>query len=84
MKNKGWDAKKFWGIFGIGCGLFVLSLDWSIVNNALPSIQKSLNTTFSQLQWIMNIFALAIAVLLVTMGRLADAFGRKKLAWFKK
>lgn len=82
MKSKASDAKKFWGIFGIGCGLFVLSLDWSIVNNALPSIQKSLNTSFSQLQWIMNIFALAIAVLLVTMGRLADAFGRKKLFIF--
>lgn len=73
------NSKRLSGVFGIGCGLLVLSLDWSIVNNALPAIQKSLLTTVSDLQWIMNIFALAISVFLVTMGRLADAYGRKKL-----
>jgi len=73
------NSQRFWSVFGVGCGLFVLSLDWSIVNNALPAIQKSLHASLSELQWIMNIFALVIAVLLVTMGRLADAFGRKKL-----
>lgn len=66
-------------IWGICIGVFVLSLDWSIVSNALPAIQKSLNTSLSALQWVMNAFGLVMTVFLVTMGRLADAFGRKKV-----
>ncbi|MCB1074508.1 MAG: MFS transporter [Simkania sp.] len=73
------NGKKFSGVLGIGFGLLVLSLDWSIVNNALPAIQKSLLATLSDLQWIINIFALVVSALLVTMGRLSDAFGRKKM-----
>lgn len=65
--------------WGISIGVFVLSLDWSIVTNALPEIQKSLGTTLSELQWVMNAFALVMTVFLVTMGRLADAYGRRKI-----
>jgi MFS family permease len=72
------NGKRFSGVLGIGCGLLVLSLDWSVVNNALPAIQKSLLATLSDLQWIINIFALVVSARLVTMGRLSDAFGRKK------
>ncbi len=66
-------------IWGICIGVFVLSLDWSIVTNALPEIQKSLGTNLSELQWVMNAFGLVITAFLVTMGRLADAFGRKRV-----
>ncbi|WP_420422270.1 MFS transporter [Simkania sp.] len=73
------NSKRFSGVFGIGCGLLVLSLDWSVVNNALPAIQRSLLASLSDLQWIMNIFSLVVSVFLVTMGRLSDALGRKKM-----
>lgn len=73
------DAKRFWGVLGVSVGLFVLSIDWSIVSNALPVIQKNLYTTLAQLQWIMSIFVLSSTVFFVAMGRLSDAYGRKKL-----
>lgn len=60
-------------------GMLVVAIDWSIVNNALPSIQRDLGASFSELQWIVNAFGLAMAMMMVIMGRLADAFGRKKV-----
>jgi MFS family permease len=54
-------------------------LDVSIVNTALPSIQRGLHESFSQLQWVIDAYSLAFAVLLLSAGALADRHGRKRL-----
>jgi MFS family permease len=51
----------------------------SIVNVAIPSIQRDLDATYSQLQWVLAGYQLAFAVTLITGGRLGDIFGRKRL-----
>lgn len=73
------EIKRFWGCFGIGLGVLIGALDWSIVQNALPAIQQSLGASIGELQWIMNAFGLFMVSLLVTMGRLGDVFGRRRL-----
>jgi EmrB/QacA subfamily drug resistance transporter len=58
--------------------LFMIMLDNTVVNVALPSIQRSLDTSLSGLEWTVNIYTLTFAVLLVTGGRLGDIFGRRR------
>ncbi|ARC55532.1 Antiseptic resistance protein [Frondihabitans sp. 762G35] len=58
---------------------FMDLLDTTIVNVALPSIEKSLEATPAQLEWIVSGYVLSFAVVLITGGRLGDIFGRKRL-----
>jgi len=58
---------------------FMDLLDTTIVNVALPSIEKDLSSTSEQLEWIVSGYVLSFAVLLITGGRLGDIFGRKRL-----
>ena len=60
-------------------GTFMTLLDVAIVNTALPSIQRGLHESFSQLQWVIDAYSLAFAVLLLSSGALADRHGRKRL-----
>ena len=60
-------------------GTFMTLLDISIVNTALPSIQRDLHASFSELQWVVDAYALAFAVFLLSSGALADRHGRKRL-----
>jgi EmrB/QacA subfamily drug resistance transporter len=71
--------KRYWAAIGICTGVFSVAMDWSVVNNSLPSIQRSLGTSLGELQWIMNAFGLAMTISLVTMGRLGDIIGRRRL-----
>jgi MFS family permease len=57
----------------------VLVPDITIVNVALPDIQRALNSSFSDLQWIVDAYALTLAAFLLTAGSLADMFGRRLL-----
>ena len=59
--------------------LFMIMLDNTVVNVALPSIQRSLHASTSSLEWTVNAYTLSFAVLLVTGGRLGDLFGRRKI-----
>src|SRR5881398_2732738 len=59
--------------------LFMVMLDNTVVNVALPSIQKDLGASISALEWTVNAYTLSFAVLLVTGGRLGDIFGRRKV-----
>ncbi len=72
-------ARKWWALAAVCFGLFMALLDITIVNVALPDIQKSLQEPFSNLQWIVNAYALVFAVLLVPLSRLGDIFGRKRV-----
>jgi EmrB/QacA subfamily drug resistance transporter len=69
-----------WWTLGIVCAAtFMLLLDVTIVVVALPDIQTSLHTSFSDVQWVTDAYALTLAALLLTSGALADRYGRKLL-----
>ena len=60
-------------------GTFMLLLDITIVNVALPDIQRALHSSFSDLQWVVDAYALTLAAFLLTAGSLADMYGRRLL-----
>src|SRR5690348_17029956 len=60
-------------------GLFMVLLDASIVNVALPTIQVDLHANLSDLQWVIDAYTLPLAALMLTAGTLGDRFGRKRL-----
>jgi EmrB/QacA subfamily drug resistance transporter len=69
-----------WLILGAAIfGLFMAILDASIVNIAVPTIQRDLDTDIDSVTWVLNAYNLVFAVLLIPAGRLADRFGRKRL-----
>lgn len=70
---------KWWTLVGACFGLFILMLDSTVVALALPEIRGDVGASPEQLQWVMNVYLLTIAVLVVTAGRLGDMFGRKRL-----
>jgi EmrB/QacA subfamily drug resistance transporter len=70
---------KWWTLVGVCLGTFMLLLDITIVNVALPDIQHALHSTFADLQWIVDAYALTLAAFLLTAGSLADMFGRRLL-----
>ena len=75
-RGDGSDGK--WWTLGVVCiAVFMLLLDVTVVNNALPSIQKDLGSSFSDLQWVVDAYALTLAAFLLTFGSLADLFGRR-------
>lgn len=75
--------KKRWYVLGIMClVLFIISIDNTVLNLALPSISAGLGATASQLQWIVDAYTLIFASLLITTGSIGDRFGRRKLLLF--
>ena len=63
----------------LSTALFMVNLDVTIVNIALPSIMEQLPASLSGAEWVLNAYVLVFAVLLVTLGRMGDIFGRKRL-----
>jgi EmrB/QacA subfamily drug resistance transporter len=76
------DNRRWWTLAAMCFALFMVMLDNTVVNVALPSIQKDLGATVSGLEWTVNAYTLAFAVLLVTGGRLGDLFGRRRMFLF--
>jgi EmrB/QacA subfamily drug resistance transporter len=73
-------SRRRWGVLAIICiGLFMILLDGTIVNIAIPDIMTSFKTSFSAVEWVMNSYLLVFAVLLITTGRFGDLYGRKLL-----
>ena len=72
-------AAKWWTLVAVCTGVFMLLLDITIVNVALPDIQRDLDASLSDLQWVIDAYALSLAALLLTAGSLADRFGRRLL-----
>src|ERR1700728_2096032 len=71
--------RKWWTLIVVCVATFMLLLDITIVNVALPKIATSLHASFSDIQWVIDAYALTLASVLLTMGSLADLFGRKLL-----
>lgn len=72
-------SRKWWTLAAVCLGIFMLLLDITIVNVALPDMQKDLGSSFSDLQWVVDAYALTLAAVLLTSGSLADLFGRRRL-----
>ncbi len=70
---------KWWTLTAVCLGVFMLLLDITIVNVALPDIQTELSASLSDLQWVIDAYALSLAALLLTAGSLADLFGRRRV-----
>jgi EmrB/QacA subfamily drug resistance transporter len=62
----------------MGIAVFVLANDFSAINIAIPQIEKDFKTDVTTAQWVVNAYALVFGVLIVTGGRLADLFGRRR------
>jgi EmrB/QacA subfamily drug resistance transporter len=73
------ENRKWWTLAAVSFGLFMIMLDNTVVNVALPSIERDLHITISQLEWIVTSYALVFAALLITGGKLADLLGRRKI-----
>jgi EmrB/QacA subfamily drug resistance transporter len=71
------ENRKWWTLGAVAFGLFMIMLDNTVVNVALPSIQRDLGIGISELEWIVNGYALTFAVLMLTGGKLADLLGRR-------
>ena len=72
-------ARKWWTLIAVSVATFMLLLDITVVNVALPSIRDDLGGSFSDLQWVVDAYALTLAALVLTAGSLADRFGRRRL-----
>jgi MFS family permease len=68
--------QKWWTLIAVAVGVFMLLVDITIVNVALPDIEKALDASLADLQWVLDAYALSLAALLLTAGSLADRFGR--------
>ena len=71
--------RKWWTLLVVCVGTFMLLLDITIVNVALPKIAIELKASFSDIQWVIDAYALTLASVLLTTGALADLFGRRLL-----
>ena len=72
-------APKWWTLLVVCLAVFMLLLDVTIVNVALPDIQKDLGSSFEDLQWVVDAYALALAALLLASGSLGDLLGRRRI-----
>nr|NGX27152.1 Antiseptic resistance protein [Chlamydiota bacterium] len=71
--------RKWLAVLGAAMGTMAMGLSFSLINTNLETIHQDFGASLVQLQWMINIYGIFIASLLVTMGRLGDIFGRKKI-----
>src|SRR5919198_979297 len=71
--------RKWWTLIAVSVATFMLLLDITVVNVALPSIRDDLGASFTDLQWVVDAYALTLAALVLTAGSLADRLGRRRL-----
>lgn len=73
------DGRTMLALAAMGMSVFVIANDFSAMNVALPDIEKAFDSDISNVQWVINAYALVFAILIVTGGRLADMFGRREV-----
>ncbi|MGK5731954.1 MFS transporter [Streptomyces sp. URMC 124] len=73
--------RKWWAFTGVSLISFLGCIDLTIVNTAAPQIQADLGASVTDLQLIVNMFIVALSMFMVTMGRLADAYGRRRVLY---
>jgi EmrB/QacA subfamily drug resistance transporter len=73
------ENRKWWTLLAVSFGLFMIMLDNTVVNVALPSIRSSFHVKLSELEWVVVGYALSFATFMLTGGKLADRYGRRLL-----
>src|SRR5919106_4114429 len=73
------ETRKWWTLAAVAVGLFMIMLDNTVVNVALPSIREDFGISISELEWVFNGYALTFGVLMLTGGKLADLMGRRSI-----
>ena len=76
-ENRVDDIRKWYILFSVGMGVFLATIDASIVYIALPTLVRTLNTNFAVVQWVTLAYMLIVATLILSMGRLGDLIGKK-------
>jgi MFS family permease len=71
--------RKWWTLSAVSVATFMLLLDITVVNVALPSIREDLAASFTDLQWVVDAYALSLAALVLPVGSLADRLGRRRV-----
>src|SRR5580700_7466765 len=71
--------RRWWTLIAVCGATFMLLVDVTIVQVALPTIQRHLGASFSDLQWVIDAYALSLAALILTWGSISDRFGRKRV-----
>src|SRR5688572_8864841 len=71
--------RKWWTLFAVSVATFMLLLDITVVNTALPAIEADLGASFTELQWVIDAYTLSLAALVLTAGVLADRLGRRRV-----
>ncbi len=71
--------RKWWTLIAVCTATFMLLLDITVVNVALPDIQQSLHASFSDIQWVVDAYSLTLAAFLLTAGVIGDMFGRREV-----
>src|ERR1700722_2882731 len=72
-------SRNRWTLLAVCAGTFMLLVDVTIVQVALPTIQRHLGASFTDLQWVIDAYALSLAALILTWGSISDRFGRKRV-----
>ena len=73
------ENRKWWTLASVSFALFMIMLDNTVVNVALPTIQEDLGIGVAELEWVVTGYALSFAVLMLTGGKVADMFGRRRV-----
>jgi EmrB/QacA subfamily drug resistance transporter len=73
------DPRRWWAVVAVGLATLMSYLDLNIVSIAIPTIQRSLHLSVAGLEWVVSSYLLTLAGLLLVGGRLADAYGRRRL-----
>jgi EmrB/QacA subfamily drug resistance transporter len=71
--------RKWWTLLAVSVATFMLLLDITVVNTALPAIESDLGASFTELQWVIDAYTLSLAALVLTAGVLADRLGRRRV-----
>jgi EmrB/QacA subfamily drug resistance transporter len=82
FEHEGKDStmeRKWWTLLVVALATFMLLLDVTIVNVALPSMERSLHASFNDLQWVVDAYALTLAAALLVSGSVADLIGRRRV-----
>src|ERR687892_2007935 len=79
QRNHNSPNRKWWTLGAVSVATFMLLLDITVVNTALPAIEEDLGASFTELQWVIDAYALSLAALVLTAGSLADRLGRRRV-----
>ena len=70
---------KWWTLIAVCVATFMLLIDITVVNVALPYIERDLDSSFEDLQWVIDAYSLTLAAFLLTAGTIADRMGRRAM-----